>query len=222
MPLPDVVIFDLDGVLISSERIKARAHQETIAEYSGKASEGVYRDNLGRSHRQVADAFQDAAGIDIPYRRYRDTYDDRYRELMDSQLTPVPGAVDLVRCLATAGCTLGLVTSSRRWMAAKALGLLGVKNVFSCVVSSDDVDAEKPDPAPYLEALRRLDVDPRNAVVIEDTDAGVMAASRAGLQVMAVRHGENEDQTFSEATAVVEDLKTIDELLDHLRLGGGG
>src|SRR5207248_4211711 len=100
-------------------------------------------------------------------------------------LPAIPGAREAVERLA-AHWPLGLASSSNRKLIELALELLGVQQLFRATVSSEEVARGKPAPDVYLEAARRLGVDPSHAAAVEDSHNGILSAKAAGMHVLAI------------------------------------
>src|ERR671928_121048 len=77
-------------------------------------------------------------------------------------------------------------SSSNRELIDLALDLLGIADRFRATVSSEEVARGKPAPDVYLEAARRLEIEPRDAAAIEDSHNGILAAKAAGMRVVAI------------------------------------
>src|SRR5690606_34847652 len=122
-------------------------------------------------------------------------------------VTVLPGALEVVARFSH--LPRAIVTGSSRVEAAQALEVLGVASAFSCVIASEDVPTSKPAPDGYLEAARRLGVDPARALVIEDSWAGIAAGLAAGARVVAVRAGNVAGQDQSAAHACVDCLEEL-------------
>jgi HAD superfamily hydrolase (TIGR01509 family) len=105
----------------------------------------------------------------------------RYRE----ELPLIPGAREAVERLA-ARWPLGLASSSNRPLIDAALELAGLDKLFVATVSSEEVARGKPAPDVYLEAARRLGVDPEHSVAVEDSHSGIRSAKAAGMGVIAI------------------------------------
>jgi len=108
---------------------------------------------------------------------------------------------------------VGLATGSRRHDVEAALAVLGggaLRNIFSAIVTSSDVDAPKPHPKTYEKAVSIMDVEPSSCWAIEDSPNGIRSASAAGLRVIGVR-GTNEESLLLAAGAerVVDDLREL-------------
>ena len=100
-----------------------------------------------------------------------------------------PGAAELLRSVRAAGLATALVTTTPRALADIVLGsirrALG-EDPFDVTICGDEVPARKPDPAPYLQAMRALGVEPDECVVIEDSQAGITAGLASGAAVLGV------------------------------------
>jgi HAD superfamily hydrolase (TIGR01509 family) len=122
----------------------------------------------------------------------------------------VPGAREAVKRLG-ARWPLGLASSSNRELIELALELLGVRGLFQATVSSEEVARGKPAPDVYLEAARRLDVNPARAAAVEDSHNGILSAKAAGMRVLAIpntRFPPGED-TLAQADVVLDSLAEL-------------
>lgn len=218
------MVFDMDGVLVDTEPLKARAHRRAVEERGGELTLELYRRQMGNPHGEVVRAFLRGAGLDASdaaAEAYEETFRQAYRRLLTETMEPAAGAEELLRACRAEGRPLALVTSSDRWMAEIALARLGAEEAFEAVVTAEDVEDEKPHPAPYLRAREQLGGAGGRAVAVEDTEAGVASASAAGLPVVAVRHSFNGDHDFGAAAAVLESLAPAEKMLTLVdRLAG--
>jgi HAD superfamily hydrolase (TIGR01509 family) len=218
------IVFDMDGVLAHTEPLKLRAHRAAVEERGGTLEEALYRREMGGVHGGVVRAFLRESGLDdspSAVAAYEDRFQEEYRELLNSELAPTPGATEVLGACRGSGRRLVLVTSSERWMAEIVLSRLADPHPFLAVITADDVERTKPHPEPYRRARAALGADAA-AVAVEDTTAGVTSASGAGLPVVAVRHALNRQEQFPEAAAEVQSLSPADdflELVDRLAAG---
>ena len=132
----------------------------------------------------------------------------------------LPGAVEAVRRMA-AQWPVGLASSSPRVLIDTAVAELGLAGVFATTASTEELGgAGKPAPDVYLEACRRLGVEPKQAVAVEDANAGILSAKAAGMAVIAVPPHFNPPPagTLALADAVLADLGELSvELVAGLR-----
>jgi A/G-specific adenine glycosylase len=188
----DAVIFDLDGTLIDSEP-------------NYKHTDRLFLDSRGISLDRAEQAgFTGIGGRAFVERMQRrglsgdvDTLiaekDDLYLEYAIGRTAVIPEVVELVRYLYVSGVPMAVATSSRRRVVDTMLAEIGMDHMFDCTVSTDDVEQTKPEPDIFLEAARRLGVEPSRCLVVEDSRFGVEAALRAGMFVVAVPEQGNDD-----------------------------
>jgi beta-phosphoglucomutase len=125
---------------------------------------------------------------------------ERYFRKEAALLKPLPGVIALISALHEAGWKQAIGSSAP----LENLGILikasGVGKFMDAIVSGDDVSKGKPDPQVFLLAFERLEVEPRNGVVVEDAPSGVQAARRAGAACLAITTSQTEE-TLTEAGA---------------------
>jgi len=195
------VIFDFDGVILDSETAAFESHRRiyqrcgaslTVEEWCGQI--GVYaEDEELRWFRELC-----ARSTSPPTQAEFEAEERRlFHELAPSE--PMPGIRDLLSALADAGVPTAIAsTSPLRWV-APATERLGLISSFRTIVSGDDVLRRKPAPDVYLEAARRLGVDPSRSVAIEDSAPGIASARAAGLKTVAIPHWLTERHELSGA-----------------------
>lgn len=215
------VLFDLDGVLVHTERLKAQAHTVTVRRLGGpEIPLSFYAAVLGRSHEEVRRAYLEEGGVEADPEEYTRIYRETYRQLTHTDLEVAEGVSNLLRRLVERRYALAVVSSSDSQTMEDILSRVHLAQFFDVTVSADDVARKKPAPDAYLLALERLSVSSDSAVVLEDSQPGVLAAINAGMRVFAVSHGFNIRHDFSKARAVFRSLRnsrritqTIDTLL---------
>jgi HAD superfamily hydrolase (TIGR01509 family) len=200
----DAVVFDLDGVLLDSEEIWDRAREELAKERGGRWHDRAQRDMMGMSSTEWSRYMHEVIGLAEPPEEINREVVRRLTELYREELPAIPGARGAVERLA-ARWPLGLASSSNRELIDLALELLGVKHLFKATVSSEEVERGKPAPDVYLEAARRLGVEPTRAAAIEDSHNGILAARAAGMHVVAIpnRHFPPGEDALAAADVVL-------------------
>jgi HAD superfamily hydrolase (TIGR01509 family) len=185
MGQPDAVVFDLDGVLTDSETLWSEAKQALVNDAGGTWTDAATTAMLGMSSPEWAAYLRDELGVPLPAEEINREVVRRMEEGYRRDLPLLPGAADAVRRL-SARWPLGLASSSNREIIDLVLELAGFGGAFAATVSSEEVARGKPAPDVYLEAARRLGVDPARCVAIEDSSNGMRAAAAAGMAVIAV------------------------------------
>jgi HAD superfamily hydrolase (TIGR01509 family) len=206
----EAVVFDLDGVLVDSEEIWDRAREQLARERGGRWHDQAQRDMMGMSSTEWSRYMHDVIGLEEPPEEINREVVRRLSELYREELPAIPGAREAVERLASRW-PLGLASSSNRELIDLALELLGVKHLFKATVSSEEVARGKPAPDVYLEAARRLGVDPTRAAAIEDSHNGILAAKAAGMRVIAIpnRHFPPGEDALGQADVVLASLAEL-------------
>lgn len=180
------VIFDLDGVLVDSEIWWDEVRQAFAREHGRPWTVADREAVMGQNSRQWAATMRRRLSLDMDERVIeRAIVEGVVRRYAHEGPPVIEGAVETVRSL-EGRYRLGVASSAHREVIDAALGALQLHDAFDVVVSSDEVAHGKPEPDVYLEAARRLDVDPAAVLVIEDSRNGVLAARAAGMRVVLV------------------------------------
>ena len=216
--MPAAIIFDLDGVLLDSEQRWNEAKEALVREAGGTWLEEAPEVMMGMSSPEWSAYLRDDLGVQRDLDAINDDVVRRMHESYEDGLPLLPGALETVRALA-ARWPLGLASSSNREIIDVFLERSGVGDLFGATVSSEQVARGKPAPDVYLETARRLDVDPRACVAIEDSSNGVRAAHAAGMPVVAAPnpHYPPGDDALALAAAVVDGVGDVTpELVEGL------
>jgi HAD superfamily hydrolase (TIGR01509 family) len=210
MYVPEAVFFDQDGVLVDSEGAWDAARRAIVAENGGRWKDGATRAMMGMSAPEWSRYLHEEAGVpEEPDAINRDVV-TRMLEAYIRGLPLIPGAEEAVRRTAEA-FPLALASSSNREVFEAVLDLAGLADCFSATVSSEEVERGKPAPDVYLEAARRLGVDPTRCAAVEDSHAGIRSAKSAGMRVVAIPNAAYPpDAEALELTDVV--VRSLDEL----------
>jgi HAD superfamily hydrolase (TIGR01509 family) len=204
------VVFDLDGVLLDSEQVWDEAREQLARERGGRWHAGAQRDMMGMSSPEWSRYMHETIGLPEPPEEINREVVERLVASYRKHLPVLPGAREAVERLA-ARWPLGLASSSNRELIDLALELLGVADLFKATVSSEEVARGKPAPDVYLEAARRLGVDPTQAAAVEDSHNGIRSAKAAGMCVLAIPnpHFPPGDEALAEADGVLGSLEEL-------------
>jgi HAD superfamily hydrolase (TIGR01509 family) len=203
----EAVVFDLDGLLIQSEELWADVREQLARDRGGRYGPEEQRAMMGMSSPEWSRYMHEHVGLpESPHAIAAEVVElmaGRYRE----RLPLIDGAVEAVERLA-ARWPLGLASSSNRPLIDLVLELSGLAPLFRATVSSEEVARGKPAPDVYLEACRRLGVEPTHAAAIEDSHAGIGSAKAAGMRVVAIPNPSFPpgDEALAEADVVLSSL----------------
>jgi HAD superfamily hydrolase (TIGR01509 family) len=179
------VFFDMDGLLVDSERLWLEVEYEVAAwmgiEWGPQHQEAMVGNSLERA---VAYMLALSGPVASP-QEIGGRLMDGMAELLSTQVPMMPGAKELLTQVQAAQLPAALVTSTHRRLLEHALDGIG-REFFTVTVAGDEVARTKPAPDPYLTAARLLDVDPERCVALEDSPTGLAAAEAAGCVTVAV------------------------------------
>jgi HAD superfamily hydrolase (TIGR01509 family) len=208
------VVFDMDGVLIQSEEVWDEVRERYVRDRGGRYDGEVQRAMMGMSSPEWSRYLHDAAGVpDEPAA----INDDVVRLMLDAYRAHLPliaGAQDAVHRLADR-YRLAVASSSNRPLIDTVLDVADLARYFEETVSSEEVARGKPAPDVYLEAARRLGVEPSRCAAIEDSHGGIRSAKSAGMRVIAIPNPSYppDDESLAQADVVV---RSLDELTPEL------
>ena len=203
------VVFDLDGVIVDSEQVWDEVRERYVKERGGTYTDAATRDMMGMSSLEWSRYLADSLGVPGTPEQINAAIVERMLERYGQAPPLIPGAVDAVRRCAERW-PLAVASSSNPELIEVVLDAAGLHDVIPVVVSSQEVARGKPAPDVYLEAARRLDVDPAACAAVEDSHNGIRSAKAAGMRVIAIPNPHFPDaDALSHADAV---LRSIAEL----------
>jgi HAD superfamily hydrolase (TIGR01509 family) len=184
--MPQAVIFDMDGVIIDSEPLHEKAQQIVFARHGLDVPVRAYSEFKGQTEDVV---------FDLVVRQWGNGSHDPgvlaaekhtiYASLIE-EMKLMDGSLDFIRFLTDRGYPLALTTSATRVSQERVFDRFGLTSYFDIVVTAEDVRRSKPDPEPYVVTASRMNRDPAQCLVIEDSLNGVRSARGAGCLVAAI------------------------------------
>ncbi len=212
--MTEAVVFDLDGVIVDSEQVWDEVREEYVLETGGTYTASATRDMMGMSSVEWSRYMADELGVPGTPQEINDAIVARMLARYGEAPPLIDGAVAAVR-MAAARWPLAVASSSNPELIEVVLRAAGLRELFPVAVSSQDVPRGKPAPDVYLEATRRLGVEPARCVAVEDSHNGIRSAKAAGLRVVAVPnpHFPPDEDALAAADVVV---RTVAELTPEL------
>jgi HAD superfamily hydrolase (TIGR01509 family) len=178
------VVLDLDGVVVDTEEVWDRERRAYVAARGGTWTDAATRAMQGMSSAEWSRYLVDELGAEGAPPEVSRAVARMVVEEVRRELPLLPGAVRAVNALAGA-FTLALASSANREVIDAVLDGAGITGRFAATVSSEEVERGKPAPDVYLEAARRIGVDPTACAAVEDSSNGLRAAHAAGMLVIA-------------------------------------
>lgn len=212
VPLSNVkaIFFDLDNTLVFSERLHFEAWQKILPNYGVDPSEIHFHEMAGRSDgtigREVVDKFCITEAADI----ICEIKTAAFLTLCNEQGFEAPAGRDAFLQKAASAFKTGLVSSSYNRVIHHIIQSEKIAPFFEFTIGYEDCQRHKPDPQPYQKALEKFNLSPQEALVIEDSYAGILAAQNANIPVVGILS----DQKPAQQIAGVSYFTTFTEL-DH-------
>jgi HAD superfamily hydrolase (TIGR01509 family) len=179
------VVFDLDGVLIDSERLWDQARREVAIGHNGHWRADDTAAMLGMSSVEWSEYMRDTLAVDLPPDQIVDLVVANLLEQYRRRLPLIPGAREAVQRIGRRW-PLALASSAGRPVIDTVLAVAGLQHEFQATVASEEVPRGKPAPDVYLEAARRLGQPPPSCAAVEDSANGIRSALAARLRVVAI------------------------------------
>lgn len=185
--LPQAVVFDMDGLMIDTEIIYHHAWQRAAHELGYTIDDALFAGLIGVRTDECEAAIRDHLGPDFPLATFQTRWMERWEELAETQgIERKPGLTELLAQLDALQLPKAVATSSTMAEAERSLRLSDLARHFDIIVTGDQVAHGKPAPDIFAEAARRLGIAAGDCIAFEDSNAGALAAHRAGMRVYVV------------------------------------
>jgi HAD superfamily hydrolase (TIGR01509 family) len=205
------LLFDLDGTLAETDSLHLPTWMDTLEPYGVEVNEQFYRDRIsGRSTGEIVrELLPDLTAEEN--RLVGDAKEASFRERA-AELEPLPGLIDFVERGRKSGMKIALVTNAPEENVEAILLALELRDYFDAVVLADEVEAVKPDPAPYRAALQKTGVPAKDALAFEDSVSGISSSVAAGIPTVGIASSQNPER-LREAGAFTTARDFTDEQL---------
>lgn len=208
----DAILFDNDGVLVDTEPLFLQATQELLATVDVQLRAEDYHEISMRRGGTVFDLASAKGVSDEEILGLRAQRAIRYSELIAQGVRVLDGVVETLEALANLRRT-AIVTSSDREHFDEIHAQTGLVRYFEFVLTQGDYAHHKPHPEPYQRAARRMGVDPARCLVIEDTERGLISATRAGMECVVIPNALSHAGDFTKAHTRLTSMRELPGLL---------
>ena len=205
------LLFDMDGVLVNNLEVHRAAFAEFFRRYGVERSFDELNRVFGKGNDDIMGELMPKEVVErVGIRELGYEKEAIYREIYAPIITPQPGLLEFLAEAVEAGLRSAVGSSGYRVNVDFVLEKCRIGSYFEAIVAGDEVTRCKPDPEIYLTAAAKLGLKPAECVVFEDAEAGIEAAKRAGIKVVALA------TTFSreflggtEADVIVDDFRDV-------------
>lgn len=182
----DAVIFDLDGSLVDSMWLWRAIDIEYLGRYGISLPEDLQSKIEGMSFHETAIYFKENFGIPDTLDQIKEDWNRMAWDKYANEVPLKPGIPVFLKECKRRGIRLGIATSNSRELVENVIGVHGLNDYFSCIMTGSDVEKGKPAPDIYLAVAERLKTAPARCLVFEDIVPGIQAGRNAGMRVCAV------------------------------------
>lgn len=200
------VAFDLDGLILNTEHVFARAAAVMLANRRRAMPPDLLRRMMGRRPPEGFAVMAEMLQLTESPAELESEAKDIFFRLLETELTTMPGIHGLLDRIEAAGLPKAVATSSPRRYLDDLLARVGLIERFQFALTAEDVVLGKPNPEIYLKAAARLGVAPHEMLVLEDSETGTNAAAAAGAHIVSVPHEFSREHNFAQARFVANGL----------------
>jgi HAD superfamily hydrolase (TIGR01509 family) len=201
------VTFDLDGLMFNTEMLYERVLKQLLEKRQKPFEQRLLDSMMGRPGYVALQILVDWHGLSETVEDVYADSDAIFLDMLDRELAPMPGLVELLTALEQYDIPKGIATSSRAPVVYRMLDQFGWRERFNFILTSADVEHGKPNPEIYLKAAAKHGIKPEAMLVLEDSHNGCLAAITAGAHAVAVPGDHSRSHNFHGAQFIADTLR---------------
>jgi len=203
------IIFDLDGLLVDSENINIQSGIQTFKQFNYDLSESDIALMPGSHSKDFVPKIIKNNNLVLSANEIIEIYRKKYGELWEEMIVLMPFAKEAVRAVKDKNLLVGLATNSNLTRVQRFISKFCFENMFSVIVTEEEVSQRKPNPDIYLTAIKKIDLPIEDIIAVEDSAFGVISAKTAGLKCFAIPNQYTKNGDFSQADKILNSLKEL-------------
>ncbi|MDP4153947.1 MAG: HAD family phosphatase [Bacillota bacterium] len=183
----NLVIFDMDGLMFDTEKLSYEGWSLGCSRYGYKLTDDFFKTLVACNMKVIEHRFCKHFGEDTPYKQIESIWDDYIVDTIKEKGIPVKkGLLELLDYLDEKGIHKAVASSSDRTRVELCIKSANIMERFDCIICGSDIKRGKPEPDIFLTAAERLNCAASECAVLEDSENGILAASRAGMMPIMV------------------------------------
>ncbi|MBM6840290.1 HAD family phosphatase [[Clostridium] spiroforme] len=212
------IIFDMDGLMIDSERVTFEGYQEMLKKMNLTMTEDFYITLLGKPIKGIYQRFYDVYGKDFPIETVIKDVHEYMAVRFEKEGVPLKkGLVPLLKYLKANNYKTIVATSSNRDRVDNILKSADIEKYFDDSICGDEVSKGKPNPEVFLKSCQKLGVQNDEAIVLEDSEAGIQASAAADIKVICIPDMKYPEPEFAQKTyKICQDLDEVANFIKSL------
>lgn len=209
------VIFDMDGIIFDTERLGSILWKKASEEFGYQITDNIYKETIGVNIKETERIFKKYLGENYPFNEIYKRKIQLTEEYIEKHGPPIKtGLFELLEFLESKKIPKGIATSTEKERALYLLKKADIVDRFEAIVYGDDVEKSKPEPDIFLLASKKLRAKPKECIVLEDSDNGILASYRAGMiPILVLDYNTPSPETLKRAYKVFNSLSEVRDFL---------
>lgn len=209
------IIFDMDGLMIDSERLSYKVYDKQMRLMGYEYSEEFYKSSLGMARKEETQLYYDVYGDDFPMEEFWKKTHEEIDQILFTEVPLKKGLIKLLQFLKENKYKTMVATSSERHRVDQILKAAKVRDYFDDVICGDEVEYSKPNPEIFLKACKKMQVTTEEVLVLEDSEAGILAAHEGGIEVICIPDMKYPGLAY--ATLTTRIYENLEEVIPYLK-----
>lgn len=210
------IIFDMDGVIVDSEPLHCQCTIEALKDFGVEITLADMDKYVGVADHVMIDSLIEEFSIKASREELLKRQDEKRAVVFNKEnMVSVSGTLELIKYFYDNGFTIGLASSSPRYLIEIVLKNFDILKYFTAIVSGEELERSKPHPDIYLKAADQIGISPTDCMAIDDANSGVRSAKAAGMYTIGYKNPNSGAQDLSTADIVIQDMEEVYRLLEN-------
>ncbi|MDR3565226.1 MAG: HAD family phosphatase [Negativicutes bacterium] len=211
----ELIIFDMDGLMFDTERMAFTCWRQAAFRYGYEVDENVYIKVIGANAVREKEIYLNLFGEQFPFEKIRNDGSKISETILHSSGVPIKnGLHELLAYIEKINLKKAVATSTSRDKALRLLRMAGLLPCFDYVLCGDDIAESKPHPEIFLNVAAKLGCSPDQCLVLEDSEAGILAAHRAGMRSIMIPDMKKPEEEVK--ALLLQQMNSLDEVKTFL------